>query len=635
MLLLLGCIALMLCVQLDWLTGGKLQALIAIGNASTKFSTATMLEFAAIGLLLSQPGSRHAHLARMVGAVVSAIAITYLVRIAPPASTLLQAPSPATSAMCLLLGINLVLRDEADRVWTGAALTAGLAALIAISGMFAWLTDPRMIPQLGPFASMGIVTVVIGLLLGTIALVSDPRIPLGLLLRDTGKAGKLFRRALVILLLLIAVLATLTRARPTADTSTLLTYVFVDFALVVGAGIAGLALLVQHLSRAEHATTIARNAREASEAFADRVLSAVPNAILVVSLDGVIVRANSHAGKLFNYSPAEMVGLSVDTLLPVEVRDRHRQYRAEYSLQPTAREMGKGRLLRALRADGTTFPVEVGLNPLSAADIDYIVVSIIDLTERMTYETQLKEHAEALERSNTELERFAFVASHDLKEPLRAVEGFSILLRDEYARTLDAKGGQWLNQVVTGAQRMRSLIDDLLLLSRVRTQEVRMEQVDLEKLLEEVIADCSASLQETGATVSCLALPEVYGDPGLLQRLFGNLLSNAIKYRSERPPHIEISAKRVDGFCHIDVADNGIGIDEKYYETIFEVFKRLHGRGKIEGTGMGLAICRSIVKRHGGHIRVSSVSGEGSTFQLTLPADAAAFTNYKIAQEPL
>ncbi|MCP5146458.1 MAG: PAS domain S-box protein [Gammaproteobacteria bacterium] len=625
-LLLAACLALTLGIQLDWLIGVQLQGYIAVGNATTKFSTATMLQFIAVGLLSEISGKRRTAHVRLLGALVSAFALTFLLGFGTSGMVLLRAPSPATSAMCLLLGLTLILRNEGDRTSTGAALTGGVALLISFSGLFAWLTEPQLVPQLGPFSTMGIVTVVIGMVLGSIVLINDPGIPVGALLRHAGAAGQLFRRSMLAFFVLVVALGTYMRVHPGSDSNALLTYVFVALAIAVGAGFTGVVLLVQHLSRAEHASAVAVTAREASDAFADRVLSAVPNAILVVNEDGLIARANSHPGKLFHTSAANLVHMTVDELLPTESRTDHRQLRNEYNLRPTAREMGKGRLLRAQRLDGTTFPVEVGLNPLAAGTNKFTVVSIIDLTERIATELQLRAHADALERSNTELERFAFVASHDLKEPLRAVEGFSVMLRDECSAELGDRGNKWVVQIVDGAQRMRNLIDDLLLLSRVRTQELRFQPVDMNKLVHRVLEDFAQQLRQQHAALTVQNLPSVTGDAGMLQRLIGNLVSNALKYRSDQQPRISISCCCANDYWQFDVADNGMGIDEKFFQTIFEVFKRLHGRGKIEGTGMGLSICQSIVERHGGRIWVTSVAGIGSTFHFTLPTTASTIS---------
>jgi signal transduction histidine kinase len=225
-----------------------------------------------------------------------------------------------------------------------------------------------------------------------------------------------------------------------------------------------------------------------------------------------------------------------------------------------------------------------------------------------------------LERSNADLEAFAYLASHDLAEPLRAVAGFVSLLGRRYARQLDDEAREIIGFAVDGAQRMQTMIDDLLLYSRTGTVDLRPERVATGDVVAAALRDLAPRLEETGAQVQVEELPAVQADPPQLQRVFQNLLSNAIKYTApDVEPRVLVTGRRIDRDCELAVADNGIGIDPRNTERVFEMFARVHGGAEYRGTGLGLAICRRIVERHGGRLWVEANPGGGSVFRLTLP----------------
>jgi PAS domain S-box-containing protein len=232
---------------------------------------------------------------------------------------------------------------------------------------------------------------------------------------------------------------------------------------------------------------------------------------------------------------------------------------------------------------------------------------------------ELRTRAEELERSNAELEQFAYVASHDLSEPLRMVAGFVRLLSDRYTGRLDSDADEFIGYTIDGVERMQTLIDDLLAYSRVgRSTEDR--DVDLELVLEGARSALGAVIAETEAEIDAESMPVVYGDPRELSQLMQNLLSNAMKFVEEGRPRVTVRARPVEEMWEISVADNGIGIEPRHAERIFKMFQRLHGRDSYPGTGIGLAICKKIVERHGGAIEVEPGQDGGSVFRVTLPA---------------
>ena len=249
-----------------------------------------------------------------------------------------------------------------------------------------------------------------------------------------------------------------------------------------------------------------------------------------------------------------------------------------------------------------------------------------DITERKQAEAELKrahndlaQKADELQRSNAELEQFAYVASHDLQEPLRMVSSYTQLLGKRYGERFDGDAKEFMHYIVDGAARMKQLIEDLLAYSRVGTKGKEFKPVSVEAPLKKAITNLHAAIAESSAAVTWDPLPTVDADEVQLAQLFQNLMGNALKFRGAAVPRLHVSAADQDGDWHITVADNGIGIEPQYYERIFMLFQRLHTMGEYPGTGIGLAICKKVVERHGGRIWVTSTPGEGSQFQFTLP----------------
>ncbi|MEN6458771.1 MAG: ATP-binding protein [Thermoguttaceae bacterium] len=272
-------------------------------------------------------------------------------------------------------------------------------------------------------------------------------------------------------------------------------------------------------------------------------------------------------------------------------------------------------------ADPNAFDADqVTLLASLSADISYALDAIDDERRRVLAEEALRKSADELARSNEDLEQFASVASHDLQEPLRTVTGFVDLLRKRYVQQLDAEANRFIEFVLEGTERMQTLIRDLLAYSRVSTRRREPVSVDVGELLDQVQTTLHEQIQEARAEITHGPLPTVRADASQLAQLFQNLIGNGMKFRGQSPPKVHVEAVRDGDFWHFSVRDNGIGIDAKHHEQIFEVFRRLHTREHYEGTGIGLAICKKIVDRHGGRIWVESEPGHGATFHFTLPA---------------
>jgi signal transduction histidine kinase len=274
--------------------------------------------------------------------------------------------------------------------------------------------------------------------------------------------------------------------------------------------------------------------------------------------------------------------------------------------------------LERTRHNGTV--VEVRGHPMPTGGF---VTTYTDVTERKRAEQALAERAKELQRSNAELEQFAYIASHDLQEPLRMVASYCQLLQRRYKGKLDADADEFIGYAVEGAGRMQRMINDLLNYSRVGRRGGQFEAVAMRDIVDGVLKNLELAIRDAGAAIVVGDLPTVHGDRTLLHQLLQNLVGNALKFRRDAPVRVEVSAERDGDLWRFRVADDGIGIDAEYLERIFLIFQRLHERGKYPGTGIGLAVCKKVVEHHGGRIWVESTPGQGSTFIFTLPAPDA------------
>ena len=334
--------------------------------------------------------------------------------------------------------------------------------------------------------------------------------------------------------------------------------------------------------------------------------------------DGRIGLLNKAFEQLTGYTKEELHTIDWSTTLtPLEWREMENQKVEELNRtgQPVRYEK------EYIRKDGSRVPVELLASIIfdMNGDPEYFYSFITDISDRKEADKIIKTTMNELKRSNQELERFAYVSSHDLQEPLRMVTLYSQLLERRYKDSLDDDADDFIGYIVENAKRMKYLIDDLLEYSRVTSQVKAFENVDLEKTLDIVLANLSVSIAENNVKVTHESLPTVFADENQMLQVFQNLITNAIKFHGEKPPEINISAQKGDGEWTFAIKDNGIGIESNHQKQIFEVFKRLHTREEYPGTGIGLSIVQKIIKHHGGRIWVESEPGKGSTFYFTIP----------------
>lgn len=374
-----------------------------------------------------------------------------------------------------------------------------------------------------------------------------------------------------------------------------------------------------HPQTSDLGTTDRRDADLPRQA-AESLFEAAPDGLVVIDASGFIVVVNDQTEKLFGYAHDELLGVPVEVLLPESLREAHTRHRAEFIRAPSTRSMGVGLDLYGVRKDASRFPVDINLSSLHTKHDTLVIASVRDVTGRKRAELLLEANRLELERSNLDLASFAYVASHDLQEPLRMVSSYVQLLADRYRGKLDADADDFIHFAVDGVQRMQTLIRNLLEYAQVGTSELALAAVDTTELFAETLSSLEPIISEKHAQISVGPLPTVIADPTQLGQVFQNLISNALKFAKPGVvPRIRLSAARGADNWRFSMEDNGIGIDAGYAERIFAPFKRLHGLGEYPGAGLGLSVCKRAVERRGGRIWIDAAPDGGSIFSFTIP----------------
>ena len=347
------------------------------------------------------------------------------------------------------------------------------------------------------------------------------------------------------------------------------------------------------------------------------VVESAPNAMVLINEEGTITLVNAQAERLFGYSREAMVGQKLEMLIPERFRREHPDHRSGFFSRPQTRAMGAGRDLFALRSDGQELQVEIGLNPIETPEGTKVLASIIDITERKIREEGARKQLE-LEAKNKELEQFAYIASHDLLEPLRTVKNYLQVFEEDYVHSLDAHALSYTESMKRAVDRMGTLVRALLDFSRLG-RDSKAVIVDCGELVREVLEDLDTLIQNSSAGIEVGPMPELRVYAPEMRQLFQNLLANSIKFRTkEVAPRVQILAEEQPGKWRFSITDNGIGIPPQHFQRIFQIFQRIHRPEEYEGNGIGLANCKKIAELHGGEIWVESELERGATFYFTV-----------------
>jgi PAS domain S-box-containing protein len=349
------------------------------------------------------------------------------------------------------------------------------------------------------------------------------------------------------------------------------------------------------------------------------VLESVSDAIVMVDSHGHIGLANAHAAALFGYSPDELPGQPAEILLPERFRGAHAGQHGNYFSEPRQWSANVPLDLFGLRKDGSEFPTEINVSPVHTGEGTWAMSTIRDLTERKRLQSELKEKSAALETANQELQAFSYSISHDLRAPLRAMDGFAGMLKKSLGADISKETGHALQRIQDNAAKMSKLIDGLLDFSSLSWIAVTKKNVNPGEVAQTVFNELTASAPDRLVQFEIGKLPVCKYDPMLLRQVFINLLSNALKYTRDRNPAIIRVGCRQENSEHVYfVQDNGAGFDMEYSGKLFRVFQRLHSPSEFEGTGVGLAIVHRIIQRHGGRIWAEAQVDLGATFYFTL-----------------
>ncbi len=345
------------------------------------------------------------------------------------------------------------------------------------------------------------------------------------------------------------------------------------------------------------------------------------DAIITIDEDGRIETANPACDRLFGYEPSEIVGQNIRMLMPEPYHSAHDGFLSRYARTGEGRIIGtSGREAEGRRKDGAVFPIDLSVSGFTIDGKRHFTGIVRDITVAKQEHEARQRLLARLTESNTELERFAYVASHDMQEPLRMVLNFSQIIATDYADVLDDEGRDYLRIVGDSAMRMRDMVQDLLEYARLGREGMSLSDVDMEVELNHVLTNLKELIGDSEAIVTSDPLPFIEGNAVQIMRLLQNLIANAIKYQKPgKIPHVHVSVTPGSSDWHFTVRDNGLGIDPAFVNQVFEPFRRLHTWEAIRGSGLGLSVCRKIVDSHGGRIWATSNPGDGSVFHFTIP----------------
>lgn len=357
-----------------------------------------------------------------------------------------------------------------------------------------------------------------------------------------------------------------------------------------------------------------------SDSYLQTVVNTVLDGLITFDERGIIQSFNLAAVRIFGYQPAEAIGQNVKMLMPKPYHHEVDGYIAHYTGTGEANVLGIESEVFGIRKDQRMFPMELSINEMKIGGERMFVGTIRDITERKEAEREIQQHLGALKRSNQELDDFAYIASHDLKEPLRGLSNNALFLKEDYGDQMDKDAIHRLGRMMYLCERMERLVNDLLYFSRLGRQELAVQRTDLNEVIHDIESMMESSLQEANATIRIVGtLPTITCDLPRITEVYRNLITNAIKYNNKAVRTVEVGSELREGERVFYVRDNGIGIPVEFYGDVFRIFKRLNDEDdSVKGTGVGLTFVKKIIERHQGRIWIESEPGVGTTFLFTI-----------------
>lgn len=568
----------------------------------------------------------------------------------PPLESLTAVPGRmaiSSAINFMLVGGAVVMRDRLPAFSRMTLYVVLLLSMLAIMG-FAFGVESLYATRI--YTSMAVHTATLFLLLSLGLLICRPEEGLIGLLTQNSAGSVAGRRLVVVTPMLLIILGLLRNIGAElnwySDTFGIALMVSLSIA-VMGVMIAWTVGVLHRIDHerltALHSLEVERQQlRDSDEQLRSTVYS-LPVAIVLVAEGGRISLVNSATERLFGYRREELLGESVDKLIPARFEAVHGRLRGNFGRPPVGNPEALGSELFGRKKDGSEFPIELGLTPIRTRARHQVLGSVLDLTERRRAQeliektnrlledqvaqrtrslqeanARLSEATTSLTQSNRDLEQFAYVASHDLQEPLRGITGCADLLATKYRDQFDEPALELLQHILNGSERMRNLVQGLLTFAQLESQAGPKVDVDLGELVDTVLTSLGPLLAESGGEVTRESLPLVKADTMQLELVLQNLISNGLKFRGDSPPRVHLSAEEREDSWAISVADNGIGIESDHFDRIFKFFQRLHDRQTYPGTGIGLAIAKRVIEGHGGEFIVESTPGEGAKFTFTL-----------------
>jgi PAS domain S-box-containing protein len=611
---------------------------LVAGSASMKANTAVALMLQGVGLVcFTSARTAWQRLGQLLAAasvlIAAATAVEYLLAIDLGIDQLLVVDSasvefpgrmaPPTAACFLALGLALcTIRLPPAWMSQVPALFVAVASFVVLIG-YGYGTETLY--SFGPYGSIAVQTALAFLVLAMGVIAARDHDGITGTLRSAGPGGQLARRFLPLALLLPAIVGWFRLIGQEAglyDT---------PFGVAIFAVTLTVILLIvtvrsaswidrADLQRQRVLSDLDSARRETLEREINlaAVVDSSDDAIVGCSVTGTIRTWNGGAERLYGYSADEAIGQPLRMLVPPELHDELQGMMAACLSGETIRHVQTVRIAK----NGTPVDVSISAAPIRSAAGAVVGLSAIarDIREQLQILRKLESQTAELQRSNDELTQFASVASHDLQEPLRMVASYAELLASRYQGQLDERADKYIVYISDGASRMQRLIRELLNYARVGTRAKSHEPVDLNEVMRHVLRDLHTLVKNANAEIVVRHLPTVLGDDVQLGQVLQNLVGNAIKFHANRPPLVTVDARRDGGTWRVTVEDNGIGIDMKFHDRVFEIFRRLHDGETYQGTGVGLAIVKRIVERHGGRVWFESTPGHGTRFHFTISA---------------